>query len=266
MGKSLRGVERLFLGQGMARVSVFKACCGDSCSNYSNPLDMINLECCGQTPIRREDVICCEKTMHHRRSGLKFYDKCCGGNPYSNSQTCCRGKVHEGAGQTCCGDLAYQPGQAMICCGDVLHNLASRRELAAHAACCGRTVYDARSITSFCCGGQVYKRAENYECCLAAGPNRRYGSSAHSFSGPDFSEQHFLSSHFDGEFIAAGFKAEDQLCCNGVYNLTQFDACCYVFDTKRNLEPTPTPYPTKDQCCTMTGLTTRDAATGQCFS
>jgi len=72
----------------------YKACCKDKCEIYTNPLDMVSLECCGDIPINRYDKICCKRnTIHDRKSGLKFYERCCDDKPYSYDQTCCINRV-----------------------------------------------------------------------------------------------------------------------------------------------------------------------------
>lgn len=110
-------------------------------------------------------------------------------------------------------------------------------------ACCGDTVYDAWGKTQFCCGGKVYRRNANHACCVK---HDKSDSSSPS--------------------EAEGYRPEQQLCCDGVHDLKEFDTCCYVSDVKRKewSPPKPIPYNSTSQCCDLDGVKTYHHSTGIC--
>lgn len=78
-----------------SRIVELQACCGSSCVSFDNLMSMVGVQCCGETAVNFFDKICCSDTkFYDRRSGSKYYDRCCDDKPYSYDQTCCKGKVY----------------------------------------------------------------------------------------------------------------------------------------------------------------------------
>ncbi|KRZ56515.1 Uncharacterized protein T02_1608 [Trichinella nativa] len=207
-----------------------KACCGTKCKNFENLISMVGVECCGTTPANLIQNICCKNTLHERRSGSRYFDRCCSEIPYASDQTCCEGKVYEGIGLACCGSDAYNlHDKKKICCDRELYTIPSSFIT---TACCGNMLYNAWDGNEFCCGNKIYSRKFSNACCVWDGQSDKEAEDAQ------------------------GYNLNTEICCNGVHDRKLFDSCCYVPDLSGPgfSKPTPVPYNSKTHCCDYIGV------------
>ncbi|KRZ89433.1 Uncharacterized protein T08_8943 [Trichinella sp. T8] len=207
-----------------------KACCGTKCKNFENLISMVGVECCGTTPANLIQNICCKNTLHERRSGSRYFDRCCSEIPYASDQTCCEGKVYEGIGLACCGSDAYNlHDKKKICCDRELYTIPSSFIT---TACCGNMLYNAWDGNEFCCGNKIYSRKFSNACCVWDGQSDKEAEDAQ------------------------GYNLNTEICCNGVHDRKLYDSCCYVPDLSGPgfSKPTPVPYNSKTHCCDYIGV------------